>query len=81
MLLQLLFWMLRVSPGGSFPRALSRAEDHAPAIDAFLAKKLMGKTPDRKELKKVADALARRGFSWAEIDEAIRRYEVITDEF
>lgn len=25
--LQLLFWMLRVSPGGSFPRALSRAEE------------------------------------------------------
>ena len=26
-LLQLLFWMLRVTPGGSFPRALSKAEE------------------------------------------------------
>ena len=68
-------------PRECWDEALSRAEDHAPAIDAFLAKKLMGKTPDRKELKKVADALARRGFSWAEIDEAVRRYGVNTDEF
>ena len=29
LLLQTLFWMLRVSPGGSFPRTLSKAEEQA----------------------------------------------------
>ena len=63
-----------------FPRdlwdsALEQAEDPAEAIDAFVAKKLAGKTPDRKELKKVSDALARRGYSWSEIRDALSRYE------
>ena len=53
--------------------ALEQAGDNRAAIDAFLEKKLAGREPDRKELKKVADALARRGFSWSEIDEAVRR--------
>lgn len=61
--------------------ALKQAEDNADTIDAFLAKKLAGHIPDRKELKKVSDALARRGFSWSEIDEAIRRYGFETGEF
>lgn len=56
--------------------ALDQAEDNSAALDAFIVKKLAGKTPDRKEMKKVSDALARRGFSWSEIDEAMRRYGV-----
>ena len=34
-----------------------------------------------KELKKVTDALARRGFSWPEIDEAVRRCGLTSGEF
>lgn len=54
--------------------ALALAEDPADAIDAFVAKKLAGKEPDRKELKKVSDALARRGYGWEDISAALRRF-------
>ena len=55
--------------------ALGDAADPAEAIDAFVAKKLKGAAvSDPKELKKVSDALARRGFSWSDISEALRRY-------
>lgn len=63
-------------PREYWANALRQAQSSAQALDAFIAKKLAGKEPDRKELKKVSDALARRGFSWSEIDEAIRRYGV-----
>ena len=61
--------------------ALSQAGDNGAAIDAFLEKKLAGRDVDRKELKKVTDALARRGFSWSEIDEAVRRCGLTSGEF
>lgn len=48
-------------------------EDNACAIDAFLEKKLKG-SHDPKEVKRASDALARRGFSWPEISDALRRY-------
>ena len=60
--------------------ALGQVEHTADQIDVFLAKKLAGKVVDRKELKKVSDALVRRGFSWSEIDEGIRRYGAEVDE-
>lgn len=44
------------------------------AIDAFLLSKLKGRTPDRAELKKVSDALARRGYRWPDISAGLRRY-------
>lgn len=62
-------------PRDLWDSALEQAEDPAEAIDAFVAKKLAGKTPDRKELKKVSDALARRGYSWSEIRDALSHYE------
>lgn len=63
-------------PREFWEEALEQAEESDGAIDAFLATKLAGKCVDRKELKKISDALARRGFSWSEIDEGIRRYGV-----
>ena len=63
-------------PREFWEEALEQAEESDGAIDAYLAKKLAGKCVDRKELKKISDALARRGFSWSEIDEGIRRYGV-----
>ena len=53
--------------------ALEQAEDPSHGIDAFLEKKLKG-SHDPKELKKASDALARRGYSWTEISEGLRRY-------
>lgn len=54
--------------------ALEQSKDNGGAIDALIAKKLAGRMPDRKELKKVSDALARRGYRWSEINEGLRRY-------
>lgn len=55
--------------------AMVEREDPAEAIDAFLQKKLgRGPAPDRQTIKRVSDALARRGFSWSEISEGLRRY-------
>lgn len=53
--------------------ALAQAADPAQAIDAFVQKKLAGKASDRKELKKVSDALMRRGYGWEDISAALRR--------
>lgn len=60
--------------------ALAQRGDPTDSLDAFVAKKLAGKTPDRRELKKVSDALARRGFSWGEISSALDRYRAECDE-
>ena len=48
-------------------------EDSAAAIDAFLEKKLRG-SHDPKDVKRASDALARRGYHWPEISDALRRY-------
>ena len=53
--------------------ALSQLPDSADAIDGFLKKKLGGRTPDRAMLKKLSDALLRRGFSWNDIRPALNR--------
>jgi regulatory protein len=68
-------------PRAFWEDALEQAGDNGVAIEAFLEKKLAGKTPDRRELKKVTDALVRRGFSWSEIDEAVRRCGIEPGEF
>lgn len=62
-------------PRQLWDEALAEVDDPADNIDAFVEKKLAGKNVDRKELKKVSDALARRGFSWNDISLALRRYE------
>lgn len=46
------------------------------AVDRFLAQKLRNWDGDPKELKRAADALARKGFSWSEISEGLERYRV-----
>ena len=67
-------------PRELWEQALAQSVDPADAIDAFVCKKLAGKTPDRKELKKVSDALARRGYSWEDISAALRRFGAQTEE-
>ena len=55
--------------------ALEAMEAPDAAIDAFLAKKLRGADlSDPRALKRAADALARRGFRWEDIKDALRRY-------
>jgi regulatory protein len=60
--------------------ALEGMVDTSDAINDFLRKKLTSNQPDRKELKRVSDALSRRGYSWSEINEALRRYGAETEE-
>ena len=59
--------------------ALEQADDSGAAIDAFLEKKLKG-SQDPKDLKKASDALARRGYTWSEISEGLRRYGAEIEE-
>ena len=60
--------------------ALAQLPDSAAAIDKFLQSKLKGRTPDRATLKKLSDALLRRGFSWNDIRPALNRLGEEIDE-
>lgn len=62
-------------PRELWQEAMDQAEDPALAIEEFLRKKWKGALPDDpKELKRASDALARRGYHWSDISEALRRY-------
>lgn len=52
--------------------ALENMPDTYGEIEKLIEKKLGGRTPDKKELKKLSDMLLRRGFSWEEISDALR---------
>ena len=66
---------LRGVPKEYWAAALAELGDPGAALDAFLAKKLAGRSfDDPTELKKVSDALLRRGYSWRHISEALRRH-------
>lgn len=64
-------------PREMWEEALENEElhDNEEAIQKFLQQKLKGEKPERKELKKVTDALSRRGFSWEEIRSGLLRYD------
>jgi regulatory protein len=70
----------RKVPREFWDEALEQIQDPSEFLDAFVAKKLAGKTPDRKELQKVSAALARRGYAWSDINDALRRYGMETGE-
>lgn len=60
--------------------ALAEAQPPEEGVDAFLQKRFRGRTPDRQELKRASDALARRGYRWEEIREGLNRYGAGIDE-
>lgn len=60
-------------PRQYWEEALSEIPPMDDAVDAFLHTRLKGE-PDQKELKRTIDALMRRGFSWNEIRQGLRRY-------
>ena len=60
-------------PREFWDEALEQAEDCGEVLDTFLEKKLRG-SHDPKDLKRASDALARRGYSWSEIREALNRF-------
>lgn len=62
--------------------ALENLEDNSEALDRFVAAKLgRVERPDRKDLKRVSDALARRGYAWSDISAALRRYADHMDDW
>lgn len=59
-------------PREYWEEALAELEEPDEVIDRFVAAKL--KDPgDRKQVKKVSDALVRRGFSWSQVSAGIQR--------
>lgn len=62
-------------PRAYWDEALEHLPDMGEAIDRFLEQRLRGQWPDQKELKRVTDALQRRGHSWEDIGAALRRYQ------
>ncbi len=55
--------------------ALEDLEENDDALDRFVASRLSRvENPDRKDIKRVSDALMRRGYSWSDISAALRRY-------
>lgn len=70
----------RSVPRELWDAALADAPAAEGSVDRFIAQKLRGEKPDRKELGKLSEALFRRGFSWEEIAAGLRRYgEDITE--
>lgn len=55
-------------------------EDGGRELDALLEKKLRGTQLTRQDLKRASDFLARRGYGWSEIAEAIERYKDKTED-
>ncbi len=61
--------------------ALDDLEPDNGAIDRFVASRLgRVQDPDRKDIKRVSDALVRRGYSWSDISAALRRYTDALEE-
>lgn len=66
-------------PKEFWEEALAEQEDSTQAIDSFLEKKLRDCHGDPKLVKRATDALARRGYRWSEISEAMERYKAQQD--
>lgn len=71
----------RKVPREHWAEALAEVETPEDVLDRLIEKKLRNKVVDRKELGKVSAFLARRGFSWNEIQEGLSRYTDAQDEF
>lgn len=67
-------------PREYWEQALEDLPEPDDAIDRFLQQRLRGGVPDQKELKKVTDALYRRGHSWSDIKAALTRYQAGLDD-
>lgn len=62
----------RQIPKHMWDKALAQLPEPSEDIDRYLEKHLT--SHDRKAVKKAADALARRGFSWSDISDGLRRH-------
>jgi len=61
-------------PEEYWEQAMEQIPEMDDAVDRFLNRRLQGREPDQKELKRTIDALVRRGHSWQDIRAGLRRY-------
>ena len=67
-------------PRDCWDDALAAQEPPEGALDAMLQTRLRGADPsDPRALKRAADALARRGYRWEEIQEGLERYRALSE--
>jgi len=67
-------------PRELWDEALCELPEGDEAIDALIARKLAGREPDKREVKRLTDMLLRRGFSWGQIKAALGRYDEALEE-
>ena len=60
-------------PKELWDEALLQLPDPQQAIERFIQSKCKGAVPDRAQMKKLSDALLRRGFSWNDIRPVLNR--------
>jgi len=60
--------------------ALSALPDMDETIDRYLSAHMTGREPDQKQIKKITDALLRRGHSWEDIRAGLSRWRVSIKE-
>ena len=67
-------------PKALWDEVLADLPEQDNTIDEFLQRRFRGKTPDRADCKRAADALIRRGHTWSDIKKALGRYVPYEDE-
>lgn len=60
--------------------ALEELPDQTETLDRLIQKKCRGDLSDRREVRRVSESLMRRGFSWSEVKEALRRYTELQED-
>lgn len=60
--------------------AMAQLPDSAAVLDTLIRKKCRGDLSDPREVKRLSDALLRRGFSWGEVRAAVSRYTSMMEE-
>ena len=60
--------------------AVEHMPENTDKIDKFIAARLKDSS-DREQINKVSAALFRRGFSWEEIRQALRRFDADAEEY
>lgn len=66
-------------PREFWEEALAQIPPMEDAVDRFLRQRFADAEPDEKQIRKAADALARRGYSWGEIQAGLRRFRADAD--
>ena len=66
-------------PRELWDEALAQLDDGAETIEKFAAAKLGGRAIDEKAIRRVRDALLRRGFSWEQIRPVLSRYRELPE--